>query len=491
MSTQHSGKRIVGVVRVSERGKRDADNLHSPNTQRERIEREDGSVVAVYDEIDVSGGKPLAQRPGLRRAVEAVEAGKADVIVVAYFDRLVRSLATQAEVIERVERAGGDIVALDLGKVTNGGATVRLTTNMLGAITQYQREQTGEKSREAQIVAVERGTWIAPRVPVGYVKGKDGRLTPSDDAPLVREAFALRADGATLGDVLAHLAARGLALSYAAVQRMFGNPAYLGEIRFGRGGVDRHGQDRPEPLVNRAAHPAIIDRDVFARVERVAKRTSERVGRRAESERLLARTGILRCSGCGRAMSANTGHFGTWPIYRCSAHAGDQCKRRMTIDADAAERVVVLAARELLDGQVAIRAAQKRLRNARRDHEEASAALSRASAAMVKLAALGVPDNDPAAVEAAGQVEQLRQERDDAADRLAALDVPADDDGLAFLGEDFDRLSLRDKRRAIKSVIARAVVEPVAGYRDPDARVRVEPHGYDAWSVPQVRTLDD
>ena len=63
----------------------------------------------------MSGGAPLAQRPGLRRAVEMVEAGQADVVVVAYFDRLVRSLAVQAEVVERVERAGGAILAVDVG----------------------------------------------------------------------------------------------------------------------------------------------------------------------------------------------------------------------------------------------------------------------------------------------------------------------------------------------------------------------------------------
>ena len=49
-----------------------------------------------------------------------VEAGEADVVVVAYFDRLVRSLAVQAEVVERVEQAGGAILAVDVGEVASG-----------------------------------------------------------------------------------------------------------------------------------------------------------------------------------------------------------------------------------------------------------------------------------------------------------------------------------------------------------------------------------
>ena len=76
----------------------------------------------MLEELDVSGGAPLARRPGLRRAVEMVEAGEADVVVVAYFDRLVRSLTVQAEVVERVEQAGGAILAVDVGEVTNGTA---------------------------------------------------------------------------------------------------------------------------------------------------------------------------------------------------------------------------------------------------------------------------------------------------------------------------------------------------------------------------------
>ena len=84
-------------------------------------------------EIDVSGKLPLSKRPGLLAAIEMIEAGRADQLVVAYFDRLVRSLKVQLEVIERVERAGGEIFALDHGKLTNGTAAQRLSTNMLGS----------------------------------------------------------------------------------------------------------------------------------------------------------------------------------------------------------------------------------------------------------------------------------------------------------------------------------------------------------------------
>jgi DNA invertase Pin-like site-specific DNA recombinase len=102
----------VVVVRVSEQGDREDENFHSPKAQLARAKswsKDQGNrVVDAFEEIDVSGKLPLARRPGLLKAIEMVEAGEADHIVVAYFDRLVRSLKVQLEVIERVEQAGGE-----------------------------------------------------------------------------------------------------------------------------------------------------------------------------------------------------------------------------------------------------------------------------------------------------------------------------------------------------------------------------------------------
>ena len=176
-----SKPRDVVVVRVSEKGDREDEHFHSPEVQIEaamRWARDRGErlVASPIPEIDVSGKLPLSRRPGLLAAIEMIEAGRADQLVVAYFDRLVRSLKVQLEVIERVERAGGEIFALDHGKLTNGTAAQRLSTNMLGSVFQYFAEITGEKVTAAQARAVARGVYPHPRVPVGYARGEDGVL---------------------------------------------------------------------------------------------------------------------------------------------------------------------------------------------------------------------------------------------------------------------------------------------------------------------------
>jgi DNA invertase Pin-like site-specific DNA recombinase len=108
--------RDVVVVRVSEKGDREDEHFHSPAVQieagrwwaRDRGER---LVASAIPEIDVSGKLPLSKRPGLLAAIEMIEAGRADQLVVAYFDRPVRSLKVQLEVIERVEGGWGDLRA--------------------------------------------------------------------------------------------------------------------------------------------------------------------------------------------------------------------------------------------------------------------------------------------------------------------------------------------------------------------------------------------
>jgi len=80
--------RDVVVVRVSEQGDREDENFHSPKAQLARAklwsEDQGNRVVDAFEDIDVSGKLPLARRPGLLKAIEMVEAGEADHIVVAY-----------------------------------------------------------------------------------------------------------------------------------------------------------------------------------------------------------------------------------------------------------------------------------------------------------------------------------------------------------------------------------------------------------------------
>src|SRR5262249_30597805 len=141
-------RRAVGVVRVS----RESDDAVSPDEQAKRIKqactRDELELVEIFRESNVSGGSPLERRHRLLRAIELIEIGQADVVVVSYFDRLVRSLAVQAEILGRVERAGGAVVAVDVGEVRSDTASRWLSSTMLGMVAEYHRRASGERTRE-------------------------------------------------------------------------------------------------------------------------------------------------------------------------------------------------------------------------------------------------------------------------------------------------------------------------------------------------------
>ena len=322
--------RDVVVVRVSEKGDREDEHFHSPEVQIEaamRWAKDRGErLAASIPEIDVSGKLPLSKRLGLLAAIEMIEAGHADQLVVAYFDRLVRSLKVQLEVIERVERAGGEIFALDHGKLTNGTAAQRLSTNMLGSVFQYFAEITGEKVTAAEALGGGAGCLPAPEDP--------GRVCAARTAcwwssPRPRRSWCRRSSAAiaapSLVEIQAWLAENGIERALSGVAWMLRSRMYLGEIHFGE-------------LHNTHAHEAIVkDRGLF---ERVQRRTVSR-GRQAKSERLLARLGVLRCGTCGSRMVINSDSGS----YRCGDTSAHRCRRRAAVKADRVEGMVLDAVR--------------------------------------------------------------------------------------------------------------------------------------------------
>lgn len=161
-------RRAIGIIRVSQVKGRDGESFISPSEQRERIEaacdRDGLLLIRTADELDVSGRTALDDRKGLREAIEAIEAGEADVIVAAYFDRLVRSVKIQAEIVQRVERAGGKVLAVDVGQVTEGTASEWLSGTMHGMVAEYYARLAGERTASAQRRAVARGVVPFPRV---------------------------------------------------------------------------------------------------------------------------------------------------------------------------------------------------------------------------------------------------------------------------------------------------------------------------------------
>jgi site-specific DNA recombinase len=433
----------VGIVRVSRLGDHD---VRSPTEQRERIDAECKRLklrlVEVQEELDVSGGAALDRRPGLSRAVDLIEGGRAEVVVVAYFDRLFRSLAVQREVTDRVEKAGGQILAVDVGEVRADTASHWMTGTMLGAVAEYHRRATAERTEDAKRRSVAEGIPPFPNLPP-WLERKDKKIVfNSKKAKIVKTAAEMRAGGETIAAVRSYLGKHGIKRSYHGTQALLASPMLLGELRFG-------------DYVNERAFRPVVDVETWQRIQRVRVPR----GRRPKSERLLARLDVLRCGTCGARMVVGTANHGNYPLYRCPP-IGD-CPRRVTISAALAEDTVVDAVKRLLagiKGRASVEGGAAAAADELARRQEALEAAIRAFD--------GLKD-EPAARD---RLRQLREERDAARDRhdeLVAASAPA----ITVSAGDWDLLTVDEQRALIRAVVERAAVRPGRG-RD---RITVEP----------------
>jgi site-specific DNA recombinase len=444
-STKSTSRRAVGIVRQS---RSVGDDPISPTEQRQRIEatceREGFKLLETFNEPDVSGGAPLDKRPGLSQAVALIERGEADVIVVAYFDRLFRSVTVQSEVAERVEAAGGALFAADVGEVRSDTASGWISSSMLGVVAEYQRRTTRERTVGAKRRAVENGVPPFPNLPF-YLQRQDDGKGPIEHHPrkvkLMREAVRMRLDGATIAVVRDYLQKHRIRLSYHGAQSLFSSRLLLGELRFGS-------------MLNETAFTPVIDAETWQRLQRV----SVPRGPRAKSERLLARLGVLRCGTCGARMVVGMSQ-GKFALYRCPP-IGD-CPRRVTIGAEIAERTVVEAVQELLAGIEGSASIESGV-------EEAADELGRRQNALD--AAIRTFDGLEGEDAARAKLRELREARDQARERHDEL-LAASEPAITVSAGDWDLLSDEGKRDLIKAVIGAAVVRPGRGAE----RISIEP----------------
>jgi DNA invertase Pin-like site-specific DNA recombinase len=186
---------------------------------------------AKYDDGGLSGGN--TDRPALQRLLEDVRAGKVDVIVVYKVDRLTRSLADFAKLVELFDQHGVSFVSVtqQFNTTTSMG---RLTLNVLLSFAQFEREVTSERIRD-QIAAFERkGLGVGGMAPLGY-DTKDRKVSINEaEAERVRLIFRSYLRLGSLGLLMAELREQGIVTKV----RTLKSGATVGGIAFTRGPRD-------------------------------------------------------------------------------------------------------------------------------------------------------------------------------------------------------------------------------------------------------------
>src|SRR5712672_824897 len=169
------------------------NSLHAQREASEayiRSQRHEGWVVVptAYDDGGFSGGN--LERPGLQRLLDDFCAGRFDVIVTYKVDRLTRSLADFARLIEIFDAHHVSFVSVtqQFNTTTSMG---RMTLNVLSSFAQFEREVTGERIRDKIAASKKKGMWMGGNPPLGYDAQERKLIVNPAEADTVRGIFAL------------------------------------------------------------------------------------------------------------------------------------------------------------------------------------------------------------------------------------------------------------------------------------------------------------
>ena len=184
----------------------------SPDAQRAAVIRwaaaQGVTVVAWCQDLGVSGGTPLEERPGLLAALDAVRAQGAGVLLVAKRDRLARDVLTAALVERLCEREGARVQAAD-GAGNGEGPEAQLLRGIVDLFAQYERAVIRARTKAALAVKKARGERTGG-VPMGSRVGEGGMLAADDvERGAVARARELRGEGKSLRQIASALAAEG------------------------------------------------------------------------------------------------------------------------------------------------------------------------------------------------------------------------------------------------------------------------------------------
>ena len=253
-----------------------------------------------YDDGGISGGH--LDRPALQRLMQAVDEKRVDQIVVYKIDRLTRSLADFAKLVDRLDAAETSFVSVtqSFNTATSMG---RLTLNMLLSFAQFEREVTAERIRDKIAASKRKGMWMGGSVPLGYQANGRTLIIEEAEAKTIRVLYGLYLEHGNIRKVKEraeelNLRSRrrertdgrvsgGKHFDRGHLQHILSNPVYAGRIRH-------------KKQVYEGQHPALIDPDVWDKVQQmlqsgaaIARGSKQKATRSLLAGKLFDETGDL------------------------------------------------------------------------------------------------------------------------------------------------------------------------------------------------------
>jgi site-specific DNA recombinase len=276
-------------------------SFNSLDAQREACEayiksqRQEGwhAISSHYDDGGFSGGS--MERPALKRLMDDIRAGNVNTVVVYKVDRLTRSLADFAKIIEQFDAHRVSFVSVTQ-QFNTTSSMGRLTLNVLLSFAQFEREVTGERIRDKIAASKRKGMWMGGHVPLGYdLRDRMIHINPRE----AETVHTIYSNYVRLGCVMAlkdYLDRNGISgksrrlpdgskisgtcYSRGALYKILRNHIYVGEIRH-------------KGSVYRGQHEAIIDREQWNQVQKLLLNNQQGRRRKTRATKSSLLTGII------------------------------------------------------------------------------------------------------------------------------------------------------------------------------------------------------
>ena len=264
-----------------------------------------------YDDGGYSGGN--MERPALQRLMQDIADHRVKIIVVYKVDRLTRSLADFAKLVEQFDARGVSFVSVTQ-QFNTTSSMGRLTLNVLLSFAQFEREVTGERIRDKIAASKKKGMWMGGTVPIGYLAKDRTLVIDEGQAERVRGIFRLYIELGCVRSLKKELDQRNWTTPLrtkltpdageesrvsgkSGASGIFNDTSIVGGQPFGRGHLYRiltnplyRGMIRHKEELHPGQHLAIIDEVLWAQVQAllVENRQGDRQRRTSQKVSLLA-----------------------------------------------------------------------------------------------------------------------------------------------------------------------------------------------------------
>lgn len=246
------------------------------------------------------------ERPAFKRMMADIQAGHVDCVVVYKVDRMSRSLLDFTRIMETLEKHGVSFVSVTQ-QFNTTSSMGRLTLNILLSFAQFEQEIISERTRDKIAAARRKGKWSGGRPILGFdVDPRGGRLMVNEEeAARVRATFELYLELESIIPTIKELDARawtnkrwitkkghvagGSPFDSHSLHSLLTNVLYAGQITY-------------KDEVHEGEQPAIVDGEVFRRVQHLLKRNGATGGREVRNRFGAFLKGLIHCVPCGYAM---------------------------------------------------------------------------------------------------------------------------------------------------------------------------------------------